>query len=165
MHRLFGVAPDAQLFSLTKVLAFSLMFFVGAIGEELGWQRYAFPGLRAQWSALAAAIILGAVWALWHVVPYAQMGHGGDWIFWQCLGTIALRVIIVWLFVTSGQGVFIAVLFHTMINIAWGLFPNYGSSYDPSVMFAILALIVGIVVAFWGASTLAGLSTRRWHPD
>lgn len=160
VHRLFGAAPDAQLFSIAEVLAFFLMFFVGAIGEELGWQGYAFPGLRAQWSALAAAVILGTVWALWHVIPYAQLGHGGDWIVWQCLGTIALRVIIVWLFVNAGQSVFIAVLFHTMINIAWGLFPNYGTQYDPFVMFAILALVTAIIVTLWGPSTLARFRFR-----
>ncbi len=154
VHRLSGAAPDVQFFSIAEVLGFSLMFFLGAVGEELGWQGYAFPGLRAQWSALAAALILGAVWALWHVIPYAQMGRSGAWIVWQCLFTIALRVIIVWLFVNAGQSVFIAVLFHLTINIVWGLVPTYGSTYDPFVMFLILAPIAGIVVMVWGPSRL-----------
>ena len=37
--------------------------------------------------------------ALWHLFLFVQMGRSADWIFWQCLGTVALRVIIVWLFV------------------------------------------------------------------
>ncbi len=166
VHSFSGAAlPDAQLFSITEGLAFFLMFFVGAIGEELGWQGYAFAGLRERRSALGAALILGAIWALWHVIPYAQMGRGGEWIFWQCLSTIALRIILVWLFMNAGQSVFVAVLFHTMINIAWGLFPNYGSSYDPFVMFVILALVVGIIVALWDPATLVRFRYTRSTTD
>ena len=159
VHCLFGAALlDAQLFSIAEILAFFLMFVVGAVGEELGWQGHAFAGLRERWSALEAGLILGTIWALWHVIPYIQMGRGGDWIIWQCLCTIALRVIIVWLFANAGHSVFIAVLFHTTINIPWGLFPNYGSYYDPFIMFVILALVAAILVALWSP---ADFSARR----
>ena len=147
--------PDAQFFPVTEIVAFFLMFFVGAVGEELGWQGYAYARLNHGRSALNAALVIGAIWALWHVIPYAQMGRSAEWIVWQCLGTIALRVIIVWLFVNTGQSVFIAVLFHTMINMPSGLIQNYGLFYDPFVMFMILALVAGIVVGLWGPSTLA----------
>ena len=147
--------PDAQFFPVAEIVAFSLMFFIGAVGEEMGWQGYAYAALKNGRSALNAALIIGAIWALWHVIPYAQLGRSTDWIAWQCLGTVTLRVIIVWLFENTGQSVFVAVLFHTMINMPWGLFQNYGSFYDPFVMFVILTLLAGIVVALWGPSTLA----------
>lgn len=141
--------PDAQVFSSVQIAAFAIMFFVGAIGEELGWQGYAYAGLRNGRSALGAALIIGVVWALWHVTPFLEMGRSLHWTLWQCLGAIVLRVIIVWLFESAGQSVFVAVLFHTMINMPWGLIQNYQSYYDPSVMFVILALVAGIVVAIW----------------
>ena len=147
--------PAAQFFPVAGIIAFSLMFFLGAVGEELGWQGYAYPALKQGRSALNAALIIGVIWALWHVIPYAQIGRSAEWIVWQCLGTIALRVIIVWLFVNTGQSVFVAVLFHMMINLPWGLIQNYESFYDPLVMLVILALVAGIVVALWGRSTLA----------
>ena len=150
-----GALPAAQFFPVAEIVAFSLMFFVGAVGEELGWQGYAYPALKQRRSALNAALIIGTIWALWHVIPYAQMGRSADWIAWQCLGTIALRVIIVWLFVNTGQSVFVAVLFHMMINLPWGLIQNYQMFYDPFVMFVILAFVAGIFVARWGPSTLA----------
>lgn len=153
--RLSGAAPLGAPFPIATILAFVVMFFVGAVGEELGWQGYAFPGLRERRSALEAGLILGVIWALWHVIPYAQMGRSGDWIIWQFLGAIAMRVIIVWLFVNTGQSLFIAALFHTMINTPWGLFPNFGSYFDPFVMFVILALLAGIIIALWGPATLA----------
>ena len=147
--------PSAQFFSVAEIVAFSLMFFIGAIGEELGWQGYAYARLRDGKSAINAALVIGAIWALWHVIPYVQLGHSAGWIGWQCLGTIALRVVIVWLFVNAGQSVFVAVLFHMMINMPWGLVQNYESFYDPQAMFVILALAAGTVAALWGPSTLA----------
>ncbi|EGF89945.1 platelet-activating factor acetylhydrolase, plasma/intracellular isoform II family protein [Asticcacaulis biprosthecium C19] len=155
VYRLSGAAlPDAQLFSILEILAFALMFLVGAVGEELGWQGYAFAGLSARWSALTTSLILGTVWALWHVIPYAQMGHDVGWIAWQCLATIALRVIIVWLFANTGHSVFIAVLFHATINIPWGILTNYDAYYAPFLLFVILAVVAVIVVVLAGAATL-----------
>lgn len=140
--------PDAQFFAVAEIVAFFLMFFIGAVGEELGWQGYAYARLNHGRSALNAALIIGAIWALWHVIPYAQMGRSAEWILWQCLGTIALRVIIVWLFVNTGQSVVVSVLFHTMINMPWGLIQNYGLFYDPFVMFVILALVACVAAVY-----------------
>lgn len=159
--RLSGAAPLDATFPIATILAFLAMFFVGAVGEELGWQAYAFPRLRERRSAFAAGVLLGVIWALWHVIPYAQMGRSGDWIIWQCLGAIVMRVIIVWLFVNNGQSLFIAALFHTMINIPWGLFPSFGSYFDPFVMCVILSLLAGIIIALWGPATLARFRYAR----
>ena len=140
--------PDAQFFPVAEIVAFFLMFFIGAVGEELGWQGYAYARLNYGRSALNAALVIGAIWALWHIIPYAQMGRSAEWIVWQCLGTIALRVIIVWLFVNTGQSVIVSVLFHTMINMPWGLIQNYGLFYDPFVMFVILALVACVAAVY-----------------
>lgn len=162
--RLAGAAlPEVQLFSIAEIVAFALMFFIGAIGEELGWQEYAFAALKNGRSALETALIIGAIWALWHVIPFVEMGRSFDWIIWQCLGAIALRIIIVWLFVNTGHSVLVAVIFHTMINMPWGVVSNFGSIFDPFVLFVILALIVGIIAALWGPSTLARFRHASGH--
>ena len=75
-----------------------MVYFVGAIGEEIGWQGYAFPELRTRYSAFIAAVLLGAFWAfwaLWNVIPFIQIGRTADWIFGHGLSIVALRVIIV----------------------------------------------------------------------
>lgn len=135
-------------------LVFFLVFFIGAIGEEVGWQGYAYPALRVRKSALASALILGTVWAVWHVVPFVQLGRGSEWIFWHSLSAVALRIVIVWLFENTRQSILVAVLFHTMINVSWALFPNEGSFYDPRLTFAILILTIGLGIGVWGRTML-----------
>jgi uncharacterized protein len=153
--QLIGTALPAPQFSLAATPLFFVIYFAGAIGEEIGWQGYAYPVLRARYTAFIAAIILSWFWALWHVVPFIQIGRTVDWIFWHGLSIVALRVIIVWLFANTGQSVFIAVLFHTMINLPWSLIENYGSFYDPFVVCLILWLSAGVIAALWGPATLA----------
>jgi uncharacterized protein len=153
--QLTRTAMPAPQFSIAATPLYFLMYFAGAIGEEIGWQGYAFPELRTRYSALSAAVLLGAFWALWHVIPFVQNGRTADWILWHGLGIVAFRIIIVWLFVNTGQSVFIAVLFHTMINLPWSLIENYGAFYDPFITLVLLMLVVGSIVALWGPTTLA----------
>ena len=145
--------PLAQITPGAAGFAF-IIFFIGAIGEELGWQGYAYPMLRKKHSALVAALILGVIWALWHVIPYVQLGHDLNWIFWQVLCTIALRIIIVWLYENTHQSVFVAVLFHTMINVSWVVFPVSLSYEHPLVTFLLVACAAGLVVFFQGFKSL-----------
>jgi uncharacterized protein len=148
--------PEPQI-SLAAIAPFLLLFLVGAAGEELGWQGYVFPILRERWDALTASLILGAIWSVWHIVPFVQADRSAEWILWQCLMMLPLRVITVWLFVNAGQSVFVTVLFHAMGNVAQFLFPVYGSHYDPLATFIILAALAVALIAFTGTT----LSSRR----
>ncbi|MFC4061474.1 Tn3 family transposase [Planomonospora corallina] len=55
---------------------------------------FATDPLRAHWGLTGAGVVLGLVWAIWHLIPYLQAGHGPAWIAGQVLFTVALRVII-----------------------------------------------------------------------
>jgi len=76
-------------------------------------------------------------------------------IAWWSPGTVASRVIIVWLYNNTGRSVFVAALFHTMMNLTWQLFPVGGSYYDPRVTGLITLVVVIVVVVMWGPRTLA----------
>lgn len=144
---------------------FLILFFVAGACEELGWQGYAFGRLRVRWNALQASLILGAVWAAWHVVPLAQTRRGPTWVVWQCLGMFPFRVLIVWLYNNTGRSVFAASLFHATANVSQFSFPNYGSHYDPFVACVVLTLAAAIVIFIFGPETLARCGTRRQGGD
>jgi membrane protease YdiL (CAAX protease family) len=158
--RWMGASLPSPQFPTLMVAIFFFVFFIAAIGEELGWQGYAFNLLQARWNALESSIILGLAWAIWHLIPFIQANHTPRWIAGQCVTTILARIIIVWLYNNAGQSVFIAILFHTMLNVSEFLFPNYGSHYDPLIASVIMALTAGIIIFLWGPKTLARSDMR-----
>jgi uncharacterized protein len=146
--------PELDIPFLTIPILF-VVFFLAAVGEEAGWMGYAVDPLQERWSALETSIILGAVWAIWHVVAFIQADRVLAWIAWQCLFTVVARILIVWLYNNTGKSVLAAILFHAMINVSVSVFPNNGSLYDPAIAGAITVITAVIVTFFWGAKTLA----------
>ena len=104
------------------ILVLFVFFFIGALGEELGWSGYATEPLERRWGILRAGLLLGAIWAAWHFVPLAQADRSVSWIASWSVGTIALRTLMVWLYFRSGRSVFATTLFHAMTNLSWQLF-------------------------------------------
>jgi uncharacterized protein len=155
--RLTGVPLPLPQFSLLPALALFVGFFIGALGEELGWSGYAIDPLQDRFGALRASLLLGAAWAVWHFVPLLEVPRSWTFIAWWSLGTVAARVIIVWLYNNTGRSVFVAAIFHALLNLTWQLFPINGSYYDPRVTGIITAVVAVVVVIVWGSRTL----TRR----
>jgi membrane protease YdiL (CAAX protease family) len=138
------------------ILPLFLLFFIGALGEEIGWTGYATEPLQQRWGILTGSLFLGSIWAVWHYVPLLQAHRSWAWIAWWSLGTVSLRLIMGWLYVNTGQSVFGAALFHAMVNLCWQLFPVSGSFYDPAV-FGLLTLIFAIVLLMADRRSRAGV--------
>ena len=146
-------------FFLLAIPVLFVVFFLAAVGEEGDWMGYAVDPLQGRWSALRSSLVLGSVWAIWHLPLFAEAHYGVAYMAWQSFFLIAARVLIVLLFNNTGGAVLAAILFHDMINLSEGLFPNGGSHYDPVVTGAITAFAAAIVTLVWDASTLA---SRRY---
>ena len=145
--------PDVPWLTIPLLV---VVFFVAGIGEEGGWTGYAVDPMQDRWNAVTAAAVLGLVWGLFHVVPDLQAHRGLAWIAWQRgVYDVGLRVLIVWLYNSTGKAVFAAILVHDMDNVSSSLFPNDGSHYDPAFTGTITALTAMIVTFLWGAKTLA----------
>ncbi len=144
--RLFGMSVPKPVISFTTTLTLCLVFFISALGEELGWSGYAIDRMQNRFGALKASIILGVVWAVYHYVGLLQVHRSLAWIAWWSLGTVATRVIIVWIYNNTGKSVFAASLFHMTINLTWQLFPVEGSYYDPRITGTISALAAVIII-------------------
>ena len=147
-------APDPQ-FPAWMVPVSVLVFFIAALGEELGWQGYVIGILKERWHALTASIALGTMWATWHVVPLIQLGRTPTQIMWQCIDMVATRVLIVWLYNNTGKSVLAAVLYHAMYNVSTLLLPSFGLRYDSTATSILSAIVAAIVTLLWGPKTLA----------
>lgn len=161
--RLLRLPLPTLHFPVLTALGMFLAFFIAGQFEELGWSGYALGPLQARWSALQAAVLLGLVWAVFHMVPLVQHGRSVGWIAWWTLSTVALRVLLTWIYNNTGKSVFAVVLMHAMTNLAWiGPFLDFGSGGYPDDAMRISALIMAvaaaIVTAAWGPQTLARYS-------
>src|SRR5262245_8349008 len=83
IQRVLGTPlPTPQISLLTLPLLFAL-FFISATCEEVGWTGYATDPLQARWGALGAGLIVGVVWATFHIIPDLQGRQTWLWIAGQ----------------------------------------------------------------------------------
>jgi CAAX protease family protein len=157
--RAMQIPHPAPHFPLPASLILLVAFLIAALGEEIGWSGYALDPLQHRWSALPASLLLGAIWAAWHIVAMVQTGQSAPWIAWGCLDMVATRVIMVWLYNNTGRAVIAVVLFHAIANLTFkSVFP--GGSFESERIISVLLTIFAVIIAFaWGPRTL----TRTTH--
>lgn len=143
--RLWAGMPVAPL-PLSDLPIMLALYLPGAALEEVGWTGFATPRLQPRLGVLGAGLVIGTVWALWHVVPWALgQGHSGLWVLGQSLSAVAIRLVMGVIFARLGQSLALAVLFHTAINVA-GSFAPPPASYDPMALAVILVIALGLLV-------------------
>ena len=132
LNVLLGAQPPSsvELGAWTGLIpTFFLLLLVPGIGgawEEPGWRGYALPKLQVGYSALLASLILGIVWALWHL-PLMVIGQIplSDPLF-----VVGWTVVFTWLFNNTNGSVLLAMLMHNMFNISGGFFSAMFSGAD-----------------------------------
>lgn len=136
------------------IVVFMYIFIFTALGEEVGWRAYALPRLQTRFSSFTSSLILGVIWALWHLPLFWMTGNFHQqlpvsWFLLQVLGSTFLYT---WMFNRTNGSLLIALLFHTSSNAAIGLLPvlpldNGGSLRPLWLTVSLLYLTVGLV--FW----------------
>ena len=111
--------PPVSLLQLVPYLI--PMFIVIAIvnGEELAWRGFATPGLQARYSALTSSLILGVIWAAFHLpLFFTKTGSSqADWSFASfMIATIAMTILYTWMLNHTRGSVLLAYLFHGSAN-------------------------------------------------
>ena len=153
--------PDSITTPFLMTPIFFAAFFIGAACEELGWSGYAIDSMQNRWRALTASIVLGLVWQVWHIIGDLQAQNTAAWILWHSLYSVGLRILIVWIYNNTQKSVFAAILVHTMDNVSWTLFPNYGSHFDPFIAFIVMTVVVIIIIFLWDYKTLTQFRYAR----
>lgn len=120
VYTLLGNAIDWTIFVRGLPLyLFNLVvvFFIGGGQEELGWRGFALPNLLDRFSALGASLVIGGVWAVWHLPAFAISGTGFRESFVAFLAaTFAVSVIFTWLYLNANRSVLLAMIFHASWN-------------------------------------------------
>jgi len=131
--------------------------------EELGWRGLALPLLQRRYGGLVAALLLGFVWALWHVpatlIATADFARGGGSLpVALCrlfVGIVATSVVVTAVYNGSRGSVPLTILFHWLTNLDY---PWEASAGVPLVQDVLTVIVAVAVVAFgyryFGESTL-----------
>jgi uncharacterized protein len=150
LDTLTGGTPPA--FALENPLALipTFLFILllgGPLQEEFGWRGYALPQLQGRWGVVGASLILGIVWALWHLPFWYMAGAGMDGtpLPVYLLYTIGLSGVMTWLHAATGGSLFAAILMHTTANFVSNVLPTHSAQAHGSQAYLFLGIIYTLV--------------------
>lgn len=148
--------PDSMA-PLIMLPAVFLVFFLMATGEEVGWMGHAFEPMQARAGALRAALVLGMIWAVWHVPFFVLVMPNTIVAGAQLFMLMGNRVLVAWVFNNTGKSVFATILFHAMDNTALVCLPNVNAitPWGTVSLCGFTLIVAGAVTLLWEPQTLA----------
>jgi hypothetical protein len=98
----------------------------GQAGEELGWRGYALPRLAERLGYGAASLLLGVLWAGWHLPLFFILGGDtvGQSFPFYLLQVTALSVAFAWLYVRTRGSLLLTMLLHAAVNNTKDIVPS-----------------------------------------
>ncbi|MFT4256506.1 MAG: CPBP family intramembrane metalloprotease [Pseudoxanthomonas sp.] len=142
----------------------------GPLGEEPGWRGFALPKLQARFPPLAATLILGVLWAGWHLPLFLVPQWAGSPLWVYMLLVMGFCFVINLGFNLSRGSVVVAILLHAVFNASSGVLgrlldgPTLDLSIRPdAVLAAGFALIALAIALAWllRRDPAAATATRR----
>ncbi|MBV9228265.1 MAG: CPBP family intramembrane metalloprotease [Chloroflexi bacterium] len=135
---------------------FVLLLIQAGLGEEMGWRGFALPHLVRTTRPLTAALIIGGVWACWHLPLYffpgfiqhnvsQTAGFVTTFVIYSTF-VVAASVVYSWLYLRSGNSLVPAILIHGMTNLC-GWYFNYQDTHAYGGLTMLIALSLFWVVA------------------
>jgi membrane protease YdiL (CAAX protease family) len=86
--------------------------------EEIGWRGHLQPLLQRTVPPLAAAVLVGLIWSVWHLPLFWLTGttQAATSVTTFTLGAVGLSIVLGWVWNASGGSTLLAVLLHGAIN-------------------------------------------------
>ena len=141
-----------------------ILTLTDGLGEEPGWRGFALPRLLDRTNPLVASLLLGVLWAGWHLplvwTEGSSLFGGPPWLLF--LDLPAKSVLFTWIFLRTRGSVLLAALLHGTTNL-FVVSPWPGVTGDLTL--ALLAvgvkcLLIVVLLMFAGTQL-----TRRPDPD
>ncbi len=150
-----GILIWAQLGSFLPLL------ILGPLSEEIGWRGYALERLQTRWNALTSSLIVGLVWALWHLPLFMMVGTSQYELRLPfiafLIGFTANSILYTWLYNNTKQSIWSAILFHWLYTCAFHVMSTWvtRSPLYNWLEYLPYMIMAAIVVWIWGPRTLS----------
>lgn len=95
-------------------------------GEEIGWRGYALPRLASRFGLAWASLILGVIWAMWHLPQFFIRGgdsYGQSFVVFS-VGVVAFSVVLAWLYWRTNGSLLLSMLLHAAYNNSKDVVPS-----------------------------------------
>lgn len=153
-----GDLPELALLAQPLAIPFNFVFILllqGPLPEEFGWRGYLLSRLQARFRPFPASLIVGVLWAVWHLPAWFMQGSYQSalpfWAFLIC--TTAFSVLMTWFYNHTGGNLLVALIVHTMINLSIALFPPVeltpGSSAQGYLILTALYVVTATIIAIY----------------
>lgn len=132
-------------------------------GEEIGWRGYALPRLSQIFGLAPASVILGVIWASWHLPLFFFRGSNilGQSFPLYLLQVTAMSVAIAWLYWRTGGSLLLTMLLHAAVNNTKDIVPSAVPGATNSFALS-TSLVAWLTVAFlWIAAAYFLFEMRR----
>jgi membrane protease YdiL (CAAX protease family) len=116
----FGSEP---VYLILIALVFST---VVQAGEEIGWRGFALPRMAARVGFGRASLVLGVIWAVWHLPLFfvTGMDNYGQSFAAFLAGVVAISVAMTWLYAHTRGSLLLVMLMHSAVNQTRGIVPS-----------------------------------------
>jgi membrane protease YdiL (CAAX protease family) len=138
---------------------------VGQAGEELGWRGYLLPRVSERTGPAVASLIVGVVWASWHLPLFFAPGAdtNGQSFPLYLVQVTALSVALTWLYWCTGGSLLLTMFMHAAFNNTKDIVPSgaVGAGnvfgFDATLVFRLTVIVLsvvatGLLVSMRGAS-------------
>jgi membrane protease YdiL (CAAX protease family) len=126
--------------------------------EEIGWRGYALPRLTKRFGLMKAALILGPIWACWHLPLFLipGMANYGRSVSLFVLGVTAFSFAFAWVYWNTNGSLLPVLLMHSAIDEAFTVLPSpetvpnplaFGSELMPWLMTVFAWVIAAYIIA------------------
>src|SRR5207245_3974942 len=87
-------------------------------GEEIGWRGYALPRLATRFGLGRASVLLGLIWAAWHLPQFfiPEVDTYGQSFFVYALQVTALSVAMAWLYARTNGSMLLVMFLHSALT-------------------------------------------------
>ncbi len=130
-------------------LAMIVWLLTFGFGEEIGWRGFALHTMQKEgWSTLKAALLIGSLWALWHLPAFfykptfVALGVGGFVGF--SIGVISGSILLAWLYQNTRSSILVVAVWHALFDLLTSAEASQGliaATISTFVMVCALAIV------------------------
>lgn len=138
----------------------ALYWWMFLLSEETAWRGFALPRLQRLLPPVVADVVLGAIWAIWHLPLFFVAGSFQAGIPFPgfALSTIATSVLVGWVFRGAGGSTLIAALLHAVTDVS---ISGLGVMSGPAALFWIFVAVQAVTAVVVAAMQLRPSVQRR----